>query len=66
MTSTIARRPRAGAEDGSRRDCFPPEQVLTRARSGREVVQDFVPLADSLEWECMLPPLSHSVVRCSE
>jgi tetratricopeptide (TPR) repeat protein len=29
----------------------PAEQVLDHARAGREVVQDFVPLADSLEWE---------------
>ncbi len=28
-----------------------PEQVLSHAQSGREVVQDFVPLADSLEWD---------------
>ena len=27
------------------------EQVLSHAQSGREVIQDFVPLADSLEWE---------------
>ena len=27
------------------------EDVLAHAQSGREVVQDFVPLADSLEWE---------------
>src|SRR5436309_2296751 len=27
-----------------------PEQVLAHAQSGREVVQDFVALADSLEW----------------
>src|SRR5216117_3384522 len=27
------------------------EQVLAHAQSGREVVQDFVPLAESLEWE---------------
>src|SRR5688572_17238064 len=27
------------------------EQVLAHAQSGREVVQDFCPLADSLEWE---------------
>src|SRR6266849_4559438 len=29
----------------------PAEQVLAHAQAGREVVQDFVPLADSLEWE---------------
>jgi hypothetical protein len=28
-----------------------PEEVLAHAQSGRAVVQDFVPLADSLEWE---------------
>src|SRR5207253_6632356 len=27
------------------------EQVLTHAQSGREVIQEFVPLAESLEWE---------------
>src|SRR5438270_9919755 len=27
-----------------------PEQVLTHAQAGREIVQDFVPLAASLEW----------------
>ena len=26
------------------------EQVLTNAQSGREIIQDFVPLAESLEW----------------
>src|SRR5437879_590242 len=29
----------------------PAEQVLAHAQSGREVIQDFVPLAESLEWE---------------
>jgi len=29
----------------------PAEQVLAHAQAGREVVQDFVPLAESLEWE---------------
>src|ERR1051325_6237294 len=27
------------------------EQLLAHAQAGREVIQDFVPLADSLEWE---------------
>src|SRR6266478_6853683 len=27
------------------------EQVLAHAQAGRELVQDFVPLAESLEWE---------------
>jgi hypothetical protein len=27
------------------------EQVLAHAQAGREIVQDFVPLAESLEWE---------------
>ena len=27
------------------------EDVLADAQSGREIVQDFVPLAESLEWE---------------
>jgi hypothetical protein len=27
------------------------EQVLAHAQSGRQVIQDFVPLAESLEWE---------------
>ncbi len=27
------------------------EQVLTHAQAGREVIQDFCPLADSLEWQ---------------
>src|SRR4051812_15118477 len=26
-------------------------EILSRAQSGREVVQDFCPLADSLEWQ---------------
>jgi hypothetical protein len=26
------------------------EEILTRAQAGREVIQDFVPLAESLEW----------------
>jgi hypothetical protein len=35
---------------------FPPsksisEHILTNAQDSRPVVQDFVPLADSLEWE---------------
>src|SRR5437588_12145059 len=29
----------------------PAEQVLAHAQAGREVVQDFCPLAESLEWE---------------
>src|SRR5438132_2867541 len=29
----------------------PAEQVLAHAQAGREVVQDFVPLAASLEWQ---------------
>jgi hypothetical protein len=29
----------------------PAEQVLAHAQAGREIVQDFVPLAASLEWE---------------
>src|SRR3984957_15383437 len=29
----------------------PGEQVLAHAQAGREVVQDFVPLAESLEWD---------------
>jgi tetratricopeptide (TPR) repeat protein len=28
-----------------------PAQVLTRSQASRELVQDFVPLADSLEWQ---------------
>jgi tetratricopeptide (TPR) repeat protein len=27
------------------------EQVLSHAQAGRDIIQDFVPLADSLEWE---------------
>jgi len=27
------------------------EQILARSQSGRDMVQDFVPLAESLEWE---------------
>src|SRR5262245_28999175 len=27
------------------------EQVLARSQSGRAVIQDFVPLAESLEWQ---------------
>src|SRR5947208_9147851 len=27
------------------------EQIPTHAQAGREIVQDFVPLAESLEWE---------------
>ena len=29
----------------------PAEQALVHAQSGREVVQEFMPLAESLEWE---------------
>ncbi len=29
----------------------PGEQVLAHAQAGREIVQDFVPLAASLEWQ---------------
>ena len=29
----------------------PGERVMAHAQAGREIVQDFVPLADSLEWE---------------
>ncbi len=29
----------------------PAEQVLAHAQAGREIVQDFVPLANSLEWD---------------
>src|SRR5262245_58762994 len=29
----------------------PAEQILVNAQSSRSVIQDFVPLADSLEWE---------------
>jgi hypothetical protein len=28
----------------------PAERVLAHAQAGREIVQDFVPLAESLEW----------------
>ena len=39
---------------------FPPsktlaEQILTNAQDSRPVVQDFVPLADSVEWELGVP-----------
>jgi hypothetical protein len=27
------------------------EQILTRSQSGRDIVQDYVPLSDSLEWQ---------------
>ena len=27
------------------------EQILTQAQSSRELIQDFVPLAESLEWD---------------
>ena len=33
------------------RSGLPAEQVLAHAQAGREVVQNFVPLADSLEWQ---------------
>jgi hypothetical protein len=39
------------AERGQSRPGSAGEQVLSHAQAGREVVQDFVPLADSLEWE---------------
>jgi hypothetical protein len=32
-------------------DQFFPEMLLTRAQVGREVIQDFCPLAESLEWQ---------------
>src|SRR5436190_9907028 len=46
--------PRTEAEKNTAK--FPPrksiaEQILTNAQDSRPVVQDFVPLAQSLEWE---------------
>src|SRR5436853_275666 len=45
--------PRRSSEDGRNavRSGSLGEQVLAHAQAGREVVQDFVPLAESLEWE---------------
>ena len=48
--------PRSGAKStGKLRhehiDPFAPEAVLAQAQSSREMVQDFVPLAESLEWD---------------
>ena len=42
-------------------DCNPGERLLSRAQAGREVIQQYVALAQSLEWACMLPSLSHDV-----
>ena len=42
------------ADSSDRRDSSTAslvEQVLTHAQAGREVIQEFVPLAESLEWE---------------
>jgi hypothetical protein len=40
--------PKPGLE---RLDPFTPESVLLKSQSNRDVIQDFVPLAESLEWE---------------
>ncbi len=49
MTDIRTRAPRNNArDDGSAPSAA--ERVLAHAQAGREVVQDFVPLADSLEW----------------
>jgi hypothetical protein len=36
------------SRDGGMHTGSPAEQVLAHAQAGREIVQDFVPLADSL------------------
>ncbi len=36
--------------DAITRTGSPAEQVLVHAQAGREIVQEFVPLAESLEW----------------
>ena len=40
--------PKHGLE---RLDPFTPESVLLKSQSNRDVIQDFVPLAESLEWD---------------
>jgi hypothetical protein len=32
-------------------DPFRPESILLKSQSNRDVIQDFVPLAESLEWK---------------
>src|SRR5438045_8748927 len=44
-TGTTTQRPPAAPARASS-----AEEILARSQAGREVVQDFVPLADSLEW----------------
>ncbi len=43
--------PRPHPRDSTVHTGSPGEQVLAHAQAGREIVQDFVPLADSLEWQ---------------
>jgi len=42
---------KVGAREQGTADSSPADQVLGRSQSSRPVIQDFVPLADSLEWE---------------
>src|SRR5437660_1761398 len=43
-TPAATRKPNRGSSSRA-------EEILTQAQSGRSVIQDFVPLAESLEWE---------------
>src|SRR5438876_1122995 len=44
------------------RNGSPAERVLAHAQAGREVVQDFVPLSESLEWQLGSEYLRHRVL----
>src|SRR5271168_3765572 len=43
--------PKRDAHDATVHTGSSGERVLAHAQAGREIVQDFVPLADSLEWQ---------------
>src|SRR4051794_38230059 len=49
VESAVSANPRRPDNDASSRSSL-AEQVLAHAQAGREIVQDFVPLAESLEW----------------
>jgi hypothetical protein len=52
-TTTSATSPRLGDKRALKLDRHQPvaEQILGNAQASREVIQDFVPLAESLEWD---------------
>jgi hypothetical protein len=53
MATTSTSSPRAPEKPAPKLNPDQPvaEQILGNAQASREVIQDFVPLADSLEWE---------------